>query len=85
MVMLGVTCIKIGLFTAAAVRLGRLYCVGGKDGGDRATGKAVPLFPAEGWQSLGREGARFFHLLCSRDPPGMHSSLLGRASPPAPC
>lgn len=53
--------------------------------GDRAMGKDVPLFPVEdSWQSSGRERARFCRSLCSRDPPGMRSSLLGPASPAAP-
>lgn len=43
--MLGVTCIKIGLFTAAAAHLGWLFC-GAEQVGDspwaRAVGKDVP-------------------------------------------
>lgn len=74
--MLGVMCIKIGLITAAAARLGWLFCGAeqgqGDNDGNRVMGKDVPPFPEEGWQSSGMERTH----VCSRDPPEMHSSLL---------
>lgn len=44
-------------------------------------GKDVPAFPVKGWRSSGTERAHFWPSLCPRDPPGMHSSLLGPNQP----
>lgn len=69
MVMLGVMCIKISVFTAAAAHLGWLFCGAEQVGDSPGPGlwKGCAPFPQEGWQFSGRERAHSCCWLCSRD------------------